>query len=470
MPARYHLWVSGCQMNDADARWLSDALDAAGMASADRFENADVTILYTCSVRQSAENRVHGQLGHLKSLKARRPDMVLCVTGCMAGAGRADLHARYPFVDLFVAPSEMERLPDLILSAIAPHASCAPAADGYGAAVPASVGVTVIRGCNKYCSYCIVPYRRGPQRSRSEGEITAEARSLLARGAREIVLLGQTVDSWGRDLSPPSSLASLLRSVAGLPGLLRLRFLTSHPNDFTPDLIEAMAEIEPLCEDLNLPVQAGDDDVLRRMARGYTVCQYLGLISEIRATIPHISLSTDLIVGFPGETERQFENSLELLTRVEFDTVHVAAYSSRPGTAAARKMVDDVPPEEKKRRLHLVEELQTGIARGKNARLVGQTVEVLVERRDNGKWSGRTRSNKLVFFESEQSLAGEMVRVAVESAGPWSLRGTLVAVVDTPRRLLPRHQVHGNRTVVVEDHLHVRAEGPGLDPNPVASH
>ncbi len=427
MPTRYHLWVSGCQMNDSDARWLSDVLDGAGMAPAERFEEAEVAILYTCSVRQSAENRVHGQLGHLKSLKARRPGMVLCVTGCMAGADPADLRRRYPFVDLFVGPAEMEQLPGMILSAAHLPGSCAPGPASYSSEVPVSVGVTVIRGCDKYCSYCIVPYRRGPQKSRTQQEVVEEAAGLLARGAREIVLLGQTVDAWGRDLNPTGSLSGLLRAVAGLPGLLRLRFLTSHPNDFTPDLIDALAQIPPLCEELNLPIQSGDDEVLRRMARRYTVRQYLDLVGRIRRAIPDISLSTDLIVGFPGETDQRFRHSLELLREVEFDIVHVAAYSPRPGTAAARKMVDDVPPEEKRSRLHQVEELQTSIAARRNAQLVGRTVEVLVERREKGKWSGRTRSNKLVFFPSDRDLAGQLVDVLVEASGPWSLRGTPVA-------------------------------------------
>lgn len=426
MPTTYHLWISGCQMNDADARWLADALEAAGMAPARGFEDADVAILYTCSVRQSAENRAYGQLGHLKSLKARRPGMVLCVTGCMAGANQEELRRRYPFVDHFVGPTEMEELPGRILSTLRPASGCAPLPAGYGSEVPVSVGVTVIRGCDKYCTYCIVPYRRGPQRSRTRQEIVSEVEGLLSRGAREIVLLGQTVDAWGRDLTPPSGLASLLRTLAELPGLVRLRFLTSHPNDFTPDLIDAMADVPQLCEEINLPIQAGDDRVLRRMARRYTVAEYLGLVERIRRAVPEVALSTDVVVGFPGETAEEFENTLQVLRRVQFDVVHVAAYSPRPGTAAARKMVDDVPAEEKKRRLHQVEELQTAIATARNARLVGQTVEVLVEGREKGKWSGRTRSNKLVFFESDLDLRGDLVTVEVQAAGPWSLRGALV--------------------------------------------
>ncbi len=424
MPARYHLWVSGCQMNESDARWLADSLDGSGMARVGRFEDADAVILYTCSVRQSAENRVHGQLGHLKSLKARRPQMVLCVTGCMAGADQAELRRRYPFVDHFVAPAEMEGLPERILSSPGIVESCVPDPGDYEGAVPVSAGLTVIRGCDKYCTYCIVPYRRGRQISRTEGEILAEARGLLTRGAKEIVLLGQTVDAWGKDFASPRPFSGLLRAVASLDGLSRLRFLTSHPEDLTPDIVDAIAEIPQLCEELNLPIQAGDDAILRRMARPYTVGAYLNLVDSIRAAVPGVALSTDVIVGFPGETTVHFENTMAVLRKVEFDVVHVAAYSPRPGTAAARKMVDDVPIEEKKRRLHEVEVLQTALAMRKNERLVGQTVEVLVDSTDKGRWSGRTRSNRLTFFESETAQLGELVTVLVEKAGAWSLQGS----------------------------------------------
>lgn len=427
MPAKYHLWISGCQMNSSDARELADSLDRAGMTPVDRFEDADATILYTCSVRQSAESRVHGQLGHLKAIKARRPEMVLCVTGCMAGADPAELHSRYPHVDLFVGPIEAERLPDMIVAAVRSPESCAPLETSFGTQVPGSLGLTAIRGCDKYCTYCIVPYRRGPQKSRRLAEIVEEATLLVARGAREIVLLGQTVDSWGRDLEPKQGFGSLLRAVAAVPGLLRLRFVTSHPEDFGREVIQAMVELPPVCEEVNLPIQAGDDDVLRRMARRYTAGDYLRLVEDLRAAVPGVALSTDLIVGFPGETEQQFERSIAVLRGIQFDTVHVAAYSPRPGTAAARKLVDGVPPEEKKRRLHEVEGLQTEISTRKNASLVGKTLEVLVERREKGKWSGRTRTNKLVFFESDRELAGEMVQVAIEGAGAWSLRGSVLS-------------------------------------------
>lgn len=430
MSTRYHLWISGCQMNDTEARLLADALDAAGFQPVNCFEEADAVILFTCSVRQSAENRVHGQLGHLKGLKARRPDLVLCVAGCMAGGDREELRRRYPFVDLFVSPTEADDLPNKVISLIRQQSGCVTSPGGYLREVPVSVGITAIRGCDKYCSYCIVPYRRGPQVSRTAQEIVSEASDLISRGAREIVLLGQTVDSWGKDLEPRQRFASLLQEVAQLPGLARLRFLTSHPADFTPDLIDAMANIQPLCEELNLPLQAGDDEVLRRMARPYTTRRYLDLVAEIRKAIPDIALSTDIIVGFPGETVEQFERTVEVLKAVEFDIVHVAAYSPRIGTAAERKMVDDVPAAEKKRRLHVVEKLQKEIAIRKNRALVGSTVEVLVENWAKGKWSGRTRTNKLVFFESDQDLKGKLVQVQVKAAGPWSLRG-VIADADT---------------------------------------
>lgn len=425
MSARYHLWISGCQMNDADARQLADALDGAGFQAVRRFEEADAVILFTCSVRQSAENRVHGQLGHLKGLKTRRPEMVICVAGCMAGVDPAELRRRYPFVDLFASPLESENLAGQILSVTRNNSGCVTSPAAHPQEVPVSAGITAIRGCDKYCSYCIVPYRRGPQVSRTMDEIVAEASALISRGTKEIILLGQTVDSWGRDLEPRQRLSSLLRQLSLLPGLARLRFLTSHPADFTPDLIDAMVEIPALCEELNLPIQAGDDEVLRRMARPYTTRRYLDMVAEIRKAVPDIALSTDIIVGFPGETTEQFERTVEVLRAVEFDIVHVAAYSPRPGTAAARKLADDVPGDEKKRRLHVIESMQTEIAIRKNSALVGTAVEVLVENRAKGKWSGRTRTNKLVFFESDRDLKGELVQIQVEAAGPWSLRGKL---------------------------------------------
>jgi tRNA-2-methylthio-N6-dimethylallyladenosine synthase len=279
-------------------------------------------------------------------------------------------------------------------------------------------------GCDRHCTYCIVRLRRGPARSRPVDEIVAEAEELVRAGAREIVLLGQNIDVYGRDLPGSPRLAGLLRRVHAIPGLTRLRFLTSHPADLEDEVIEAVAELPKVCPHWELPVQAGDDQVLRRMARGHRAADYLALAERIRGRLPGFSLATDVIVGFPGETEAQFERTLDLLRAVRFDAVHVAAYSVRPGTPAAR-LADDVPPDEKERRRRAVEALQEEVVGEINARLLGQEVEVLVEDMHKGKWRGRTATNKLVFFEHDGDWRGHLVTVRITKAGPWSLQGEL---------------------------------------------
>ncbi|MDI7274851.1 MAG: MiaB/RimO family radical SAM methylthiotransferase, partial [Anaerolineae bacterium] len=297
------------------------------------------------------------------------------------------------------------------------------------AATPVSAEVTAMRGCDRHCTYCIVRLRRGPARSRSPDEVVAEGEALVRAGAREIVLLGQNIDAFGRDLPDRPTLAGLLRRAHAIPGLLRLRFLTSHPADLDDEVIEAVAALPKVCPHFELPVQAGDDLVLRRMGRGHRAADYLALVERIRARLPGASLATDVIVGFPGETAEQFERTLELLRAVRFDAVHVACYSVRPGTPAAR-LADDVPPQEKERRRRAVEELQESIVGEINARLLGQELEVLVEETHKGKWKGRTASNKLVFFEHAADWRGRLARVHITRTGPWSLQGEVRGQVE----------------------------------------
>lgn len=420
---RYHIWSIGCQMNTADARNLADQLNVFGYQPTARADEADLVVLYSCMVRQAAEDRVHGQLHLLREIKRRRPRMRIALAGCL---GDPEVwRARYPFVDLFVGPMEeltvRDRLIDLLdlddRYRVAPE-------DG----VPlrgVSESVTVHQGCNRSCTYCIVPKTRGRERSRRPEVIEAEVRGLVARGTREVILLGQIVERYGRDLDPRTSLAELMARLSQIDDLWRIRFLTSYPRDFWDDTIEAVATLPKVCEDINIPVQAGDDEVLRRMRRAYTVEQYLDVIHRIRRRIPDCAIQTDIIVGFPGETEAQFQRTLDLLATVRFDVVHVAMYSPRPGTVAAEQMVDDVPPEEKKRRLHAVEDLQRQIQGEKNAALLGRTLEVLVEGQQKGRWYGRTRTNKLVFFDHEQSLAGQLVPVRITRTTPYSLQGEI---------------------------------------------
>jgi tRNA-2-methylthio-N6-dimethylallyladenosine synthase len=380
-----------------------------------------VVVLYSCVVRQQAEDRVHGQLHALQQMKATRPGMKVVVAGCVSDI--PDWRKRYPFVDLIAEPGQdltvRDRLIDLLdLSEryrFDPH---------QAVRIPGvSEGVTIHQGCNRSCTYCIVPQTRGGERSRPPDVIIDEVRKLGARGTKEVVLLSQIVERYGRDLRPRVLLSELLRRLNEIDGLERIRFLTSYPGDFGRDLIDAIAELPKVCEDVNLPIQAGDDDVLLRMHRGYVVDHYRQLIGRLRDKMPDIGLSTDIIVGFPGETEAQFQHTLDMLQELRFDVVHVAMYSPRPGTVAATDMLDDVPREQKRRRLHEVEQLQKRIAGEINARYFGRTVEVLVEGTAKGRWYGRTRTNKLVHFASDEPLAGQLVQVAVTGTEPWYLEG-----------------------------------------------
>jgi tRNA-2-methylthio-N6-dimethylallyladenosine synthase len=287
--------------------------------------------------------------------------------------------------------------------------------------------VPIIHGCDLMCTFCIIPYRRGRQVSRPVDEVVREVELLVHRGVKEVTVLGQTVDAYGHDLPEQPDLADLLARLNDIPGLLRVRFLTSHPSYMSRRIIQAVAELPKVCEHINLPVQAGDDQVLSNMRRRYTQAEYRSLVESIREAIPGVSLSTDIIVGFPGETEQQYQKSLELVADLQFDKVHGAAYSPRPGTIAYRTAEDDVPREEKARRLKQMDDLQAELLTKVNAGLLGHEVEVLVEGMKKGKWQGRTRSNKLVFFEDAGDHLGELVNVEIQRTSPWSLQGTVVS-------------------------------------------
>ena len=289
-----------------------------------------------------------------------------------------------------------------------------------------SAYVPVVEGCSHACSFCVIPLRRGVERSRHPDEIVAEVRCLARQGVAEVTLLGQIVDRYGKDLNEGTTLSILLRRIHEIEGIDRIRFLTSHPNWMTDELLDTVAELPKVCEHIEVPIQAGDDDVLRQMKRGYTVEKYRHLIHRIRQRIPGVSIATDIIVGFPGETAEQFQRTYQVLDEVRFDVVHIARYSPRPGTVADRRMGDDVPEDEKMRRFRALEALQTEIAGEINASFQGRTVEVLVEEKHRGRWKGRTRTNKLVFFEADGDLRGQTAAVHIEWAGPWSMRGEYV--------------------------------------------
>ncbi|UCG10744.1 MAG: tRNA (N6-isopentenyl adenosine(37)-C2)-methylthiotransferase MiaB [Dehalococcoidia bacterium] len=409
---RYHIWTIGCQMNKAESERLGSLFAKLGYQPTDTAEEASLIVLNSCVVRQSAENKVVNKLNALRHLKETNPQLTLAVTGCLVNSEVSHLKARFPYVDHFFPPGGYP--PWLERAGVWPMLPHHPAPTTF---------VPIIQGCDNFCAYCIVPYRRGRERSRPITEIKGEVEELVSRGTREVTLLGQNVDSYGHDLPDKPDLADLLQELNAIAGLARIRFLTNHPKDMSFRLIEAVVRLEKVCEQISLPVQSGNNDILKAMNRGYTVAHYRRLVSEIRSKIGAIALSTDIIVGFPGESEAQFGQTLDLLAEIGFDTVHVAVYSPRPGTAAARDFKDNIPATEKKRRRDQIEALQEKIAREINARLLGKTVEVLVEDRKKGKWQGRTRSGKLVFFSSNADCRGQLVKIKIEQTSPWSLQG-----------------------------------------------
>ena len=442
LPKSFYLWNIGCQMNRADAARLSEALEQRGYLATQEPSEADLLILNTCVVRQSAENKVVGRLTSLKSLKRhreRRSDRRLLVMGCFVG-DMDELAEAYPFVDAFFGPSDIAGVLEYVDQQDQRPSGDATLEDPLS---PPEIAeqVPISYGCNHHCTYCIVALRRGRQQSRPVEEIHQEVEQLVSRGAREVTLLGQNVDAYGSDLPGDVTLSTVLRAIHDIDGMWRIRFLTSHPQEMTDEIIATATGLPKVCESWELPFQSGDDDVLRRMGRGYTVARFRDLVSRIRAaTAPRdCAINTDVIVGFPGETAEQFQHTLDLVRELRFDIVHVAAYSPRPGTAAAR-LVDDVPAAEKERRRAAIEEAQTEIAAEINAQLLGRDVELLVDGLQGGRWRGRTRTNKLVFFDTDgdapgagarsaTNWLGRLVRARITWTGPWSMRAS------TPRVL-----------------------------------
>ena len=412
-------------MNKADSERLGAALEQLGLHPVERASAADVIVLNTCVVRQSAEDKGVGAITGVQPLKKNQPDRVVAVMGCMVGPEAKELRRRFPHVDLFMRPQEYGPLLDLIGERLGlDWEGC------VGSLAPTLPDVTcyipIIHGCDLMCSFCIIPYRRGRQVSRPVDEVVQEVELLADRGVKEVTLLGQTVDAYGHDLPDEPDLADLLERLSDISSLRRIRFLTSHPSFMSDRIIRAVASLPKVCEHINLPVQSGDDEVLSRMRRPYTQGGYIDLVRRIQQTVPEASLSTDIIVGFPGETQEQFEHSLGLVRELRFDKVHCAAYSPRPGTIAGRTMPDDVGADEKTRRREQLETLQQSIQEETNAELLGQEVEVLVEGRHKGKWQGRTRSNKLVYFQDGADYLGQLVHVNITKSSAWALQGSPV--------------------------------------------
>ena len=428
-------------MNVADSQRIGSSLEHLGYALTETIEDADVIVLNTCVVRQSAEDKAYGRVTSLAPLKKKNPNLVINLMGCMVGVrGAEKLRAKLPFVDVFSPPSdpsplishltqgEVRSLEDsettrrfLMMDdeLILPVAEQGKLISAY---------VPIVYGCSHACTFCIIPSKRGGERSRPVGDIVSEVRSLAKQGVKEVTLLGQIVDRYGRDIPDGPNLAALLRLIHDAPGaegIERIRFLTSHPNYFGDDLIEAIAELPRVMPHIELPIQAGDDKVLLDMKRGYTQQDYRDLVAKIRQRIPECSIATDIIVGFPGETEDEFMQTYQVLADLKLDVAHLARYSLREGTVATRRMEDNIPEEDKLRRLHVLDDLQEGILAEINKKHLGETVEVLFEDKVKTRWRGRTPTNKIVFVETEENLRGRLLNVTVTWTGPWSMQAVL---------------------------------------------
>ncbi len=442
---KYHIWTLGCQMNTADSQRLASELELLGHQATDDPDAADIMVVNTCVVRQQAEDKAYGRLGQMNALKQKDPHRVIGLMGCLVGVkDPLYLRKKLPYVDVFMSPSDPQPMVDFLLSRsdemeyVQQQAARRAARDAIQDGeilLPAheqgslvSAHVPVVYGCSHACTFCIIPFRRGVERSRSVGEIVSHVRSLAQQGVKEVTLLGQIVDRYGKDIPDGPDLADLLRIVhttAEEHGVERIRFLTSHPNWMTEKILRTVAELPRLMPQIEVPIQAGDDVVLQNMKRGYTVDQYRRLIDTIRDIVPQVAIHTDVIVGFCGETEEQFMGTYRVLESLKLDKVHLAKYSPRPGTVSARRMEDDVPQAEKERRHAMIEELQETISYTINQQWLGQTVEVLVEGQHKGKWTGRTPQNKIVFFEAPGDYKGRLVHVEITEPTAWSMKGRL---------------------------------------------
>lgn len=422
-------------MNVADSMRVASALEKMGYHDTAHPKEADVIILNTCVVRQSAEDKAVGRLSSLRPLKDENPDLIINLMGCMVGVkDNPVLKKRFPYVDVFSPPSDPEPLVKHLLEKegraheLDETLTRFAYMDGDLILPSEEKGnlvasfISIVLGCSYACTYCIIPYRRGIEKSRAPEEILAEAQSLADQGVKEITLLGQIVDRYGKDNPDYPTLGGLLRRLHSIRGIERIRFLTSHPNYMTDELLDTVSDFPKIMPHIEVPIQAGNDLVLENMRRGYTNHQYRELIHRIRERIPGVSIATDIIVGFPGETEEQYQDTYNLLAELKLDVAHLARYSPREGTVSARKMADDVPDEEKWRRFRELEDLQEGIATEIHARYLDQTVPVLFEEKSKkGRWRGRTETNKLVFVESKENLKGKTLPVKVYWTGPWSM-------------------------------------------------
>jgi tRNA-2-methylthio-N6-dimethylallyladenosine synthase len=453
-PRRFHIRTFGCQMNEHDSERIAGLLAAEGMQHTDDLEQADVVVLNTCCIRENADNKLYGHLGRLKGLKERRPDLQIAVGGCLAQKDRDVIVERAGHVDVVFGTHNLAHAPALLERARieGPVVEILEEHEAYPSALPArrdvahSAWVTIQIGCDNSCTFCIVPIVRGREVSRRLGDIVREVEELAGDGVTEVTLLGQNVNSYGRDLGEGQyapRFADLLRAIDAVDGIRRIRYTSPHPKDLRPETVAAMAECEAVCEHLHLPLQAGSDRTLARMHRGYTAERYLAKLAAAREAIPELAVTTDLIVGFPGETEDDFRHTLEVVDQAQYDAAYTFVFSPRPGTPAADMTEDFVPPDQAQDRMRRLVELVERHALRHHEGRVGRVEEVLVDgpsKKDPAVLSGRTRQNKLVHFAATDGpgMVGALVDVRITDAAPHWLRGDFVRVIEPARRARTR--------------------------------
>ncbi len=439
----YKIYTWGCQMNEEDSEQMGLYLERLGYRPVQDEEEAEVILLNTCSVRRKPEDKVFSLLGELRKWKERHPDGILGVCGCMAQVRADELKREAPHVDFIVGTANIAKIPELVQEVrrsrnLMTALELPPRKGAIVTDIPQRITqrkpklrafVPIMYGCDKFCTFCVVPLTRGRERSRPTEDILAEIRYLAEHGTKEVTLLGQTVNSYGKNLLEGKvPFAKLLRLINDIPGIERIRFTSPYPRDFTDELIETMAELPKVCEHVHLPLQVADNDLLREMKRGYTVEQYEAIVHKLRAAIPDIAITTDLMIGFPGETEEQFQHTLEFVQRIRFDSAFMFAYSPRPGTRAAERE-DQIPRAVKMERLQRLIELQNRITCEINHSQEGNVYEVLVEGpspKDPSKLTGLTRQNKTMNFEAPRELVGQTVRVRAVEGHLWGFLGEVV--------------------------------------------
>lgn len=436
---KYFIRTYGCQMNEHDSEKIAGMLEELNYSKTDSLENADFIFLNTCTIRENAELKIFGKIGALKELKRNNPDLIIAIGGCMMQVEEPveKIKSTYPQVDLVIGTHNLHKLPELVAKIENSNERIISVWDQEKGLIPDlpsvrksdfQAWVTIMQGCDNYCSYCIVPYVRGHERSKPKDKIIKEVKKLVNDGVVEITLLGQNVNSYAKDLDYSYDFADLLFELDQIEGLKRIRYMTSHPRDFNEKTIKTIAKTDKICEHFHLPIQSGSDDVLYQMNRGYTKAEYLSLVDLIHKHIPNNSITTDIIVGFPGETDQDFEETIDLVKKVKFDMAFTFKYSKRTGTPAAKKE-NQVPEEVKDKRLQRLMDIQNKISLDQNAKYEGKILEVLIEGESKNNpetYMGRSRTNKLVIVPKEEGLIGKVVKVKIDNAQSWTLYGEVV--------------------------------------------